>query len=198
MTQTSIDVVPTTLETTDATLVVTSPYTSTEFVVLPTTQVVNYCNSYKFVASSGTFNGQYVTGVTPDDSSIDYGNPIFSSDATQALTYVFHSDGTVSTATNNDFLAAAPGFNYVYQLTQSSLAYYTSLTILYCSIEGPAPLPNAAGSVSCTYNGQAIIFETCPSDQTGGRPNYILKDGSVDGGCTGFNLAAIFVGEVPC
>jgi hypothetical protein len=197
-TATVASIVSVTLETTYTTVTLTSTSTSTQQAAATSTVTVKYCNSYTFIASSGTFQGQFLGGSTPPSDRISYGNPMLRYSASNALTCVMQSDGTLF-ANNVYELAGTGNYNYVYQLTTASLRSYSTLSPLYCSIGGSSPVPQAVGTLSCTYKGQNIILETCSRAQvTVDRTNYLLTNTNVDNGCTQVNLAAIFAGQVPC
>lgn len=159
-------------QTTDATLIIPSAYTSTAVVAPSAPTCLN------FVATSGDQAGNFI--ISYDNSQI--GKPAYSfvqfdQDQNVARPYNLRDDGTVYTLQGWGWVTR-PGqpIDPVLETTDSSFSYYNennnalgygTFDHLICSIgKDNSGYPGAIGKLSCTFEGTPIFLVSC-QDGTG-------------------------------
>lgn len=204
ITVTQTEFVPSTFETTDATVIIQSAFTLTSNIVIPTTVVVApppSCTAYHFVASSGTYSGQFLKGDSSDPDPYNFVE--FTSDATQALSYVISSDGRVvhydANGGSYGWITNFDNYYYILQMSpQIQSAYGSAVQSVFCTLNAVSTtVPGAVGQLSCTTAaGAAAVLQTCPE-----QDNDLIQAPSADPygqGCQASNLVAVPAGAVAC
>lgn len=184
--------VPTTFETTAATVIVESAFTLTTDVVIPTTVIVSppVCSTYQFAVVDGSRAGQFIGAGDPSTSGISYGFTTFTS-AGGAHAWTLRPDGKVYSSSNTfGWVTRNNNLYYVLEMTDSSEAAY-QLNYLHCSIsKGGTSFPDAVGLLTCTTDaGTPTHLVSCTN-----LGNYVLQAPDVvaaGSSCSAFTIAAI-------
>jgi hypothetical protein len=153
------------------TVVSTTPVITS--VVTTTTTSPPLCTqtNYIFQIVGGTYNGQYVTADAPNPAAVSYGFVKAVSGVTNAKSFTIRGDGRVYDSTDvYGWTTRNIELDYILDMTDRSLAVYTSSRSLSCAIQSSASASSVAGAkgaLSCrtSSDGSATEFATC--DRTG-------------------------------